>query len=223
MLGITAIRDKRGYSLVELLVAISIIGILSVIAVPQYSNFVAKGKVKSATGDLLQNARLARTLAIKENQTYVIAFNLPGANSYSIGFDTNGDGTPEGYDNGPVRVINLQTEYGNDVVFGTFTASGPGEPDTCPACIDISGSTVTFAPTIAPVYEQFNPDGSVGFTGSAFITHTTLGFTYMMRVSYQSGKFDLWKWDGEAGNPSPQIVNNCVTAPVQYCGWTELR
>ena len=223
MLKNNIIIDEKGYSLVELLVVMTMIGILAIIGVPQYSNFIAKGSVKRATNDLLQNARLASTLAIKENQNYVIAFNLAGPNSYSMGFDTNGDGIPEGYDNGPVRVVNLQSAYGSNIAFGTFTASGPDEPDSCPACIGIGGATVSFGTTAAPVYEQFNPDGSVQFTGSVFITHMQLGFTYMLRVSYQSGKFDLWKWDGERDNPSPPIVSNCINPPVQYCGWTEIR
>ena len=223
MLKLATIRDKKGYSMIELLVAISIIAIISVMGVPQYSNFVAKGNVRRATSDLLQNARLSRTLAIKENQTYVISFNLPVANSYSMGFDTNGDGVPEGYDGGPVRVVNLLSEYGGNVAFGTFTNNGPDEPESCPACTGIAGSTVAFGTAAGQVYEQFNPDGSVNFTGSAFLNHITLGFTYMMRVSYQSGKFDLWKWDGEAANPSPPIVNNCNNPPIQYCGWTKLK
>ncbi len=101
--------NKKGYSLVELVVVMAIAGILAVIAVPQYANFTAKGNVRKAANDLLQNARLARTLAIRDNQVYVISFDVPG-NSYSIGFDTDGDGVPEGYENGPVRVFNLQSE-----------------------------------------------------------------------------------------------------------------
>ena len=216
--------NRKGFSLVELLVIMSVIAILAFIGVPTYSNFVAKNSVKRAVNDLLQNARLSRTLAIKENQNYVIAFGIPAANSYSMGFDTNGDGIPEGYDGGPIRVVNLQNEYGVNVVFGTFTNNGPAQPNaTCPACIGIGGSTFAFGGTAAPVYEQFNPDGSVQFTGSVFINHAVLGFTYMMRVNFQSGKFDLWVWDGEAGNPAPAIVNNCVNPPLRYCGWTELR
>ncbi len=118
--------------------------------------------------------------------------------------------------------MNLQTEYGNDLLFGTAAGTGPDEPDSCPACIGIAGSTVALGTTAAPVREVFNPDGSVSFTGFAFITHISRGFTYMLRISYQSGKFDLWKWDGDNAIPNPQIVNNC-NSPMRYCGWTEIR
>ncbi len=214
--------NKKGYSLVELVVVMAIAGILAVIAVPQYANFTAKSNVRKAANDLLQNARLARTLAIRDNQFYVIAFDIAG-NSYSVGFDSPPyDGVPDGYENGPVRVFNLRREYGNDIQFGTFTATGPAEPDICGNCIAIGGATVAFGPGAGTV-EQFNPDGSVSLRGSVFINHVQLGFTYMVRVSYLSGKFDLWKWDGEADNAAPAQPVSCVNSPIQYCGWTEIR
>jgi prepilin-type N-terminal cleavage/methylation domain-containing protein len=225
MVKVNHITNEKGFSLVELVIIMSIIGILAVIGIPSYSNFASKSNVKRAVNDLLQNARLASTLAIRDNQNYVIAFELSGANTYSIGFDTDGDGVPEGYDGGPVRVVNLQNEYGNNVAFGTFTNTGPDEPDNCGNCIGIGGATAAFGATADPVFQQFNPDGSVQFTGSVFVMHTAqgTGFTYMLRVSYQSGKFDLWKWDGEADNPVPAQPVNCATPPIQYCGWTEIR
>ncbi len=220
------IKRNKGVTLVELLIVISIIGILAVVGFPEYGRFVAKSRVRRATNDLMQNMRLARTMAIKENRAYLITFNEGIANSYRIGFDGNSNNSlldaTDGYGNGPVRVVNLQTEYGNDVRFSSSTGSGPDEPDSCPACIGIGSSTVAFETTANPVREVFNPDGSLEFTGSAFITHISRGFTYMLRVSYQSGKFDLWKWDGDNDIPNPQIVNNC-SSPMRYCGWTEIR
>jgi prepilin-type N-terminal cleavage/methylation domain-containing protein len=227
MFHINIIREKKGVTLMELLIVISIIGILTAIGVPQYARFVAKDKVKRATNDLLQNARLARTMAIKENQQYLITFNEAFANSYSIGFDGNGNNSlldaADGYETGPVRVVRLQTEYSNDVVLGTTATTGPDQPDSCPVCIAIGGSTVAFGGTFGPVREVFNPDGSVSFLGSAFVTHVSRGYTYMLRVSFQSGKFDLWSWDGDINNPNPPIINNCNNTPVRYCGWTEIR
>ena len=67
-------RKKAGFTLVEILVVISIAAILAVIGVPQYGRFVAKNKVRGAASDLLQNMRLARTMAIKENQTKSMYF-----------------------------------------------------------------------------------------------------------------------------------------------------
>ena len=222
-------RKNSGVSLIELVVVVAIIGLLSIVAVPQYGRFIAKGKVRTATNDLLQNMRQARTMAIKENRQYLITFNEAGdpANTYRIGFDGNGNNSlidpGDGYGGGAVRLVNLQTQYGNEILFGTATASGPDQPDLCPACIGIGGATVAFGATAAPVRQAFNTDGSVSFIGSTFIMHNARGITYMMRISFQTGKIDLWKWDGDNANPVPPIVNNCANTPVRYCGWTELR
>ncbi|UCH45397.1 MAG: prepilin-type N-terminal cleavage/methylation domain-containing protein [Nitrospiraceae bacterium] len=213
-------RKKAGFTLVEILVVISIAAILAVIGVPQYGRFVAKNKVRGAASDLLQNMRLARTMAIKENRPYVFNFN-PGANSYTIGFDINGDSIPDGFGAaGPVRTVNLQQEYGPQVRFGTSTGAGPDQPTACPACTGIGGSTVAFG--ALPLVQTFNTDGTVASTGTAFLTHNR-GFTYMLRITYLTGKVDLYKWDGDLALPNPPIVNNCNASPVRYCGWTEVR
>lgn len=227
MMKITPYCRNSGVTLVELLIVISIISILALMAVPQYGRFVAKSNARKATNDLLQNMRLARTMAIKENRPYLITFNEGNANSYRFGFDGNNNNSlldpADGYGTGPVRSVNLQNEYGNEIMFGTIAVNGPDQPDLCPACIGIGGSTVAFGATAAPVRQVFNPDGTASFTGSAFITHNGRGMAYMLRISFRSGKIDLWKWDGDNANPNPPIVNNCNNSPVRYCGWTEIR
>jgi prepilin-type N-terminal cleavage/methylation domain-containing protein len=224
MLKNDIIENNKGYSLVELLVVITMIGILAMIGVPRYSDFIAKSNVRRAANDLLQNARLASTLAIKENRNYVIAFNIAGANSYSIGFDTNDDGIPEGYDNGPVRVVTLQSTYGNNVVFGTLATNVPDyqQPNQCPACSGVAGN-VFFDGNTGIVREVFNPDGSVAFIGNVILTHTLRGYSYILRVRYLSGKLDLWMWDGDIDNQNPPEPVECTNAPLKYCGWTEIR
>lgn len=231
------IRTKKGYSLIELLIVMSMIGILAIIGVPQYSDFIAKGNVRRAANDLLQNARLASTMAIKENRNYIIAFDT-AANSYSVGFDTNDDGTPEGYgvgseidsdgdgvaDAAAVRIVNLQTTYGSNVEFGTLATNVPdySQPNVCPSCGSVTGS-VFFAGSTGPVREVFNSDGSVAFVGSIFINHTVRGYSYMLRIRYLSGKMDLWMWDGDIDNQSPPTPVECTNPPLKYCGWTEIK
>jgi len=227
MMDMKKIKNNNGVTLVELMVVIAIISILAGIGIPGYGRFVAKNRVRSAANDLLQNMRLARTMAIKENRDYLMTFNESGANTYSIGFDGDGNNKltdpADGYGAGPVRIYDLETSYGEGILFGTSTNQGPGEADACPACIAIDGSTVAFGGTAGPVRQEFNPDGTISFTGSVFITNTSRGFTYMLRISNQAGKIDLWKWDGDNETTNVPLINECNTAPLRYCRWTELR
>jgi hypothetical protein len=171
--------------------------------------------------------RLARTMAIKENRNYLLTFNEAGGNTYSIGFDGDGNNKltdpADGYGAGNIRTVDLSISYGTEVLFGTAVDEGPDERDTCPACIVVTGSTIAFGATAGPVRQEFNPEGTISFTGSVFLMHNTRGFTYMLRISNQAGKIDLWKWDGDNDMPMPTLVNQCNNAPRRYCRWTELR
>lgn len=227
------IRSKKGYSLVELLIVMAMVGILAVISAPRYSDFIARGNVRKAANDLLQNARLTSTMAIKENRNYVIAFDI-ASNSYSIGFDTNGDGVPEGYgvgseidsdgdavlDAAAVRVVDLQTVYGSNISFGTIAANLPGAREDCPACIGYT-TPVNFGTGI--VREIFLPDGSFASTGFVIINHSSKRYSYIVGFPSLSGKLDLWVWDGDIDNPSPSGSNECTNPPIKQCGWTEIR
>jgi prepilin-type N-terminal cleavage/methylation domain-containing protein len=74
---------QKGYSLTELMVVVSIIGILGVIAVPNFVTSVSTYKLKNTSVDLCSNLRRARSIAVKQNRNVVISFNTD-AKTYSI-------------------------------------------------------------------------------------------------------------------------------------------
>ncbi len=219
-------NNSSGMSLIELVMVMAITTLLLVIGIPGYGRYVANARVRSAAGDLVANMRLARMMAIGDNRNYLITFNLAN-NSYSMGFDGDGDNNlddaEDGYGDGDVRTVNLPEDYGVDVAYGTLAKDGPGERSSCSACPDMEGSTAAFGGTASPVRQEFNPDGTTSFTGSVFFTHTERGITYILRVSNQAGKVDLWKWDGDVTNTDPTKVEQCDNSPIRSCGWTELR
>ncbi len=198
------IKKEKGVSLIELLIVLAIVGIIAGIGIPQYGAFIAKNNAKRATTDLLQNIRLARTMAIKENRRYLISFNESASNTYRVGFDgdTNGsllDATDEYGDGGPVKLVDLSATYGNDIVINNgFVTTPPNGPN---------GIALTSALSFI-----FEPDGSVSSTGTAYIQHksSSRGYTFCVELANVSGLTNLYLWQGD-------VYNNTDTA------WTEIR
>jgi len=173
--------DKRGTTLVELIIVIAIIGILALIGIPEISRFSADYKVRSCATDLIQNMRVARAMAIKENRNYLITFDIAN-NNYRIGFDGSGDNdlldAVDGFGTGPVRVVDTQAQYENGIVYGR--GNGP------------AGASVTFNGNGV----VFSPNGSVqaigGLVGSVFFQNAR-GDSYRVVLSNISGQINVRK------------------------------
>lgn len=62
--------DQQGFSLIELMIVVAIIGILSSIALPKYTDYVKKGKAAEATSTLA-NLKVRMEQYYQDNRTYV--------------------------------------------------------------------------------------------------------------------------------------------------------
>lgn len=63
-------KAQRGFTLIELMVVVAIVGILASIAMPSYSDYVKRGRAAEATSTLA-NLRVQIEQYYQDNRTYV--------------------------------------------------------------------------------------------------------------------------------------------------------
>lgn len=80
---------QKGFTLIEIMIVVAIIGILAKIALPAYGDYVKKGKAAEATSNLA-DMRVKMEQFFQDNRTYVGGPCTPASQKYF----TYGCGTP---------------------------------------------------------------------------------------------------------------------------------
>lgn len=90
---VSALKNRRGFTLVELMIVVAIIGILAMIAIPQYQKYQARARQAEARVNLASAFTALKSFQA-ENSTYTaclrqIGVGFEGAmRFYAVGFDT---------------------------------------------------------------------------------------------------------------------------------------
>ena len=99
---------QRGFTLVELLVVVAVIGILASIGIPSYNNYVIRGKLVEGTSEL-SDGRVKMEQFFQDNRTYVggtcpaetanftYDCNTPAATTNTYTITATGKGNISGY------------------------------------------------------------------------------------------------------------------------------
>ena len=76
-------KKSAGFTLVEILITIAIIGIVAAIAIPNFLTVLPKWRAKSAATDLFSNLQLAKMTAIRQGRDCSVTFST-GPDQYQI-------------------------------------------------------------------------------------------------------------------------------------------
>jgi prepilin-type N-terminal cleavage/methylation domain-containing protein len=137
------IRSTRGYSLIEILVVMGIIGVISLVTIPNFIAMYRGMKVKSGVRQLANDIRAARQEAVARYRPTMVTFGTSATERYSYWiYLWNPATTPPEWQLRKTAVLEPETALENRSVYftgiGFADQSGPGSPpalDTRPDII----------------------------------------------------------------------------------------
>ena len=139
-------KNSKGFTLIEVLIVIAIIGVLSAIAIPSISSWLPNYRLKSAARDLYGAAMKAKGEAVKRNVNCAITFNqqIGGiSQAYIVYVDADTDCE---FDAGETIVSQL-TNWPKQVMLDTTEGGGDGLTFTDN---DHNNPTISFRPNAVP-------------------------------------------------------------------------
>ncbi len=131
----------RGFTLIELMISLTIVGILAVVGLPSLTDFIAEQRVRTAASDLVSEIAFARAKAVEQSRRVIMErLGVAWDQGWRTYVDVNNNGTYEaGTD------IEIKRFDG----FGTGAASATGRLYSCSPVGDFATNII------------FRPDGRV--------------------------------------------------------------
>ncbi len=137
----------RGFTLIELMVVVSLAALLLGLGVPSFTGFIATQRLKTAASDFSMSAIFARSEAIKRNADVTVTAVSGGAGGWKDGWTVASGGTQLSVQSaysgltfsGPLSAITYKNTGRLSAAVTSMTISGPDGSAVRCVSFDLSG------------------------------------------------------------------------------------
>lgn len=172
-------RNSKGFTLIELIIAMVIMGVIAAIGTPNFLSYLANYKLKAAANELYSCMQFARISAVKQNKEWAVVYDAANGIYYVCSDNGDGDWTTLG-DNTKERTITL-SDYAPDIAFGMGNAT----------------EKVASGGDVFPYGAVFGPRGTLSNSGGYFYITNGKGTAYAIG-SGLGGVISYRQWLGTA-------------------------